>query len=162
MVVTCSPSFSVLLGRVLDLKASNFSIFSSLKLRGFILITCVWVLWLSYNFLTVHLWDKDANIIWTPPERLEGCSSTSLQLIFKISGFGRKCWLHSNISTDMRSSFTILKFLRNKLLLVINSNSCSACLWFKYDALLLTSTNGNKEGINGYSSAGSSLTSQFY
>ena len=64
-----------------------------------------------------------------------------------------------SISTEMRSSFTILKFLRKKLLLVTNSNSCSACLWFKYTALSLANTNRNGEGVNGYSIIVLSLSS---
>lgn len=39
-----------------------------------------------------------------------------------------------SISTEMRSSFTILKFWRTKLL-VTNNNSHLACLWFEYTAL---------------------------
>lgn len=129
MVVVCSPIFSIVLGRILALKALHVSIFFFQLISPPYLIACLvtFLQFLNCTFYGVrmptlyHLHLEDLKVV---PRSLCTLSSNSLTLEESADYTAN----HGAYSTSTENFFHPVKFPGNMLLLLTNSNSCSACL----------------------------------
>lgn len=132
MAVLCSPTFFIVLGRILDLKALHVSIFfspanfSSLSNCMFLCLVA-FLQFLNFPFYGVRmptLCQFHLEGLKVVPRSLCSLSSNSLALEESADCTAN----HGVYSISTENSFHHIKFPRNMLLLLTNSNSHSACL----------------------------------